>query len=341
MNKPRMEQELKFLDISEPKISVVIPLFNKEHHICETLTSIEQQTYRPLEVVVIDDGSTDLSSEMVEEYIHESPDRGYPVRLIHQLNAGVSVARNRGIKASKGDYIAFLDADDQWLPHFLEEIIHLISTFKTAEVFATAYQLHYTQQGFETPKIVFKKVPDKPMLLLNYFEVSSNGNLPFMMSSVVFNKSTFSRIGSFPEGEAMGEDQDVFSRAALNCDIAYSPKTLSLYAMESENKACKLNIPEHECPFSQRLHQQLSPNEISKKLYESIIDYTAAHILNLAKLNVEAGNFKSARRLLNDPRCLRRPLKKLINEARLTLKFVSHQLTFSRRSEHSPYKTQP
>ena len=119
----------------------------------------------------------------------------------------------------------------------------------------------------------------------------------------------------------MGEDQDLFSRAALNCDIAYSPKSLSLYAMESQNRACKLNIPEQECPFSQRLHQQLSPNEIHKKLYNSIIDYTAVHVLNLAKLNVQAGNLKSARRLLNDPRCLRRPLKKLINEVRFSLKY--------------------
>jgi len=314
-----------------PRISVVIPLYNKEHHIRETLESIEQQTYSPFEVVVIDDGSTDLSSEQVEEYLHDVSDISYPIRLIHQLNAGVSVARNRGIRASKGEYVAFLDADDQWLPHFLEEINHLINRFNSAEVFATAYQLQYDHHSYAPPKVVFKKTPFKPQLLHNYFEVSSNGNLPFMMSSVVFEKTTFSRIGTFPEGEAMGEDQDLFCRAALNCEIAYSPKALTLYAMDSENKACKLNIPEQECPFSQRLHQQLSPNEIPKKLYESVIDYTAAHILNLAKLNVEAGNLNSARKLLNDPRCLRRPLKKLVNEARFSLKYLSHQLTPQKR----------
>ena len=304
-----------------PKLSVVIPLYNKEQHIVDTLRSIEQQTQSPFEIVVVDDGSTDQGSERVEDYIFENTELSYPVRLIKQLNAGVSAARNRGIKASKGDYIAFIDADDQWLPHFLEEITHLIQRFESAEVYATAYQLKYEDSHYETPKIAFNKAPSEPILLNNYFEVSSNGNLPFMMSSVVFKKTTLSRIGTFPEGEPMGEDQDLFCRAALNCDIAYSPKALTLYAMESQNKACQLHIPEKECPFSQRLHQQLSPNEMPKKLYDSIIDYTAAHILNLVKLNVEIGNLNSARELLNDPRCSRRPFKKLINEVRFSLKY--------------------
>ncbi len=95
-----------------PLISVVIPLYNKEPYIKRAIDSILAQKIQDYEIIVIDDGSTDKSAEVVKSF----PDPR--IRLIQQENAGVSAARNRGIEEAKAELIAFLDADDEWTPIF-------------------------------------------------------------------------------------------------------------------------------------------------------------------------------------------------------------------------------
>ncbi|MFZ9011987.1 MAG: glycosyltransferase family 2 protein, partial [Anaerohalosphaeraceae bacterium] len=95
------------------KISVVIPAYNAEKHIGRAIDSVLAQTRPADEVIVIDDGSSDATAEVVRSY-------GDKIMFIHQENAGASVARNTGIKAATSDWIAFLDADDEWLPNKLQ-----------------------------------------------------------------------------------------------------------------------------------------------------------------------------------------------------------------------------
>ena len=192
--------------------------------------------------------------------------------------------------------------------------------------------MRYNFTRYENPKINFKKPMAEAGLLKNYFEVGASGALPFFMSSVVFSKQLIQQIGGFPEGEPMGEDQDLFCRAALNCDIAYSPKVLAIYEMDSENRACKRNIPAEECPFSRRL-KQINPSQVPIQTYNHIMDYTAAHILHLAKLNVEAGNLSAAKGLLEDPRCARKPLKRFVNQTRYAIKKFAAQFIFKMQFE--------
>jgi len=113
------------------KISVIIPLFNKKDTIIKALESIFNQTVQPLEIIVVNDGSTDGSVELVEQVKHPL------TRLINQKNAGVSIARNRGINEAKGDWIAFLDADDFWDNDFLETINKLSNKYPSASVLIT------------------------------------------------------------------------------------------------------------------------------------------------------------------------------------------------------------
>src|SRR5437868_12130431 len=101
--------------VNKPEISVVIPLYNKERFIARALQSVFAQTFRDLEVIVIDDGSTDRSLEVVARF---SDPR---LRVIRQANAGPGAARNRGARESTSEFIAFLDADDELLPEFLEQ----------------------------------------------------------------------------------------------------------------------------------------------------------------------------------------------------------------------------
>lgn len=100
-------------------VTVVIPAYNSAKTIVRCLDSVKVQTYSCLEIIVINDGSTDDTQFIVEKYIaeHQSMD----ISLINQENAGPSVARNRGIQKAKGEYVAFLDSDDEWLPYKLEK----------------------------------------------------------------------------------------------------------------------------------------------------------------------------------------------------------------------------
>jgi glycosyltransferase involved in cell wall biosynthesis len=97
-----------------PRVSVIVPLFNKAAYVSRALASISSQTFADFEVIVVDDGSTDGGSEIVASHDDSR------VRLVSQQNSGPGAARNRGVEQSQGALLAFLDADDEWLPHYLE-----------------------------------------------------------------------------------------------------------------------------------------------------------------------------------------------------------------------------
>lgn len=104
--------------MSMPRVSVVMPMFNAVSFLARSVGSLEHQTVADWELIVIDDGSTDGSADWIAARAD-----GERIRLIQQRNAGVSAARNRGIEAARGDYIAFLDADDEWDPEFLSSML--------------------------------------------------------------------------------------------------------------------------------------------------------------------------------------------------------------------------
>lgn len=111
-----------------PRVSIVVPLFNKAPYVGRALRSISAQTFADFEVIVVDDGSTDGGHEQVEA--HDDP----RFRLVRQENAGPGAARNRGMDQSVGDLIAFLDADDEWMPDYLEAAVAALSDARAATV---------------------------------------------------------------------------------------------------------------------------------------------------------------------------------------------------------------
>ena len=118
------------------KFSVVIPLYNKEHYIEATIRSVLNQTCRDFEVLVVDDGSRDNSLALARKF---ESDR---VRIIPQENQGVSVARNTGIRNARGEFICFLDADDEWRPDYLATIDDLTVKYPESAIFVTAYAVN-------------------------------------------------------------------------------------------------------------------------------------------------------------------------------------------------------
>ena len=117
----------------EIRFSVVIPLYNKRRYVRDTLQSVLAQSYPRFEIIVVDDGSTDESVEIVKS-INDNR-----IRVIEQRNSGVSVARNRGVWEAKERYVAFLDADDWWHPDYLQRMVRLIEECPKAGLYAARY----------------------------------------------------------------------------------------------------------------------------------------------------------------------------------------------------------
>lgn len=206
---------------SDLNISVVIPLYNKEKQVGRTLESVLAQTFQDFEVVIVDDGSTDGSAEVVKTF--DDP----RIRLIRQANAGVSAARNRGIDAARYDYIALLDADDLWEPEYLETQVNLIKEYSECDVFATNYKF-MDVYGNSFPTIL-NKLKIKRGILDNYFEVATHSHPPICSISIVAKKETFKGIGGFPTNIKSGEDLLTWARLACRNKIAYSTETLAIY----------------------------------------------------------------------------------------------------------------
>ena len=280
-------------------VSVCIPLYNKRDHIAAALRSVYAQTRAALEVIVVDDGSKDDSAAIVA--------REFPqVRLFQQANGGVSAARNQAVSLARGNYVAFLDADDYWSPHVLMEFEMLAHRYPESGALACAYQYRDGEGRFGQPKI---RAASSWGVLESYFESAGRGDLPFCASSVAVSRALLSRIGGFPVGEPMGEDQDLWARIALNSTIAYSPRRLAVYRRDASDRACQRHLPKAECAFSRRLAlraAELPPGPAKLELER----YTATHLLHLASQHHRCGNFPVAARLLQEPRTRRLPVKR-------------------------------
>lgn len=230
-------------------ISVVIPLYNKEQSITRTLDSVLAQTYTDYEVVIVNDGSTDHSQQVVEEWLnssiatqvaHQSINSSF--RLIHQPNSGVSSARNRGIQEAKGEYIAFLDGDDLWAPTYLEELAMLIADYPNAGIYGINC-CHV--DGSDIPKDIISKASFRG-ILTDWF---ARGGA-FTGSSTTIRKDVFDVVGMFDSRMTHGEDLDMWWRVLLQYDGAYCDKPLAFYRQDSENRAMHRVMPlEKHIPF--------------------------------------------------------------------------------------------
>lgn len=211
-------------------ISVVIPLYNKEKQIAHTLQSVFNQTLQDFEIVIVDDGSTDGSVAEVEKFSESR------IRLIHQKNAGVSAARNRGIEAAKYDLIAFLDADDEWKPEYLATQYHLFQKYPDCSVFACNYEFRNIE-GKVTPTII-RKLPftGEDGILSNYFEVASCSHPPLWTSAIVVKKQAIQAVGGFPVGIKSGEDLLTWARLAIQNNIAYCCCPMAIYNTRNEQE---------------------------------------------------------------------------------------------------------
>lgn len=204
-------------------ISVVIPLYNKCDSIGRAIQSVLDQTFKDFEIIIIDDGSTDGSANIAQSFADER------IRVFKQKNAGVAAARNRGIDTANGEFIALLDADDEWKHDFLSTQFNLTQHYRNCDVFAVNYQFR-DPKGFILPTII-NDLPftEEDGVLTNYFTVASVSHPPICSISVMARKKAFKKIGGFPMGIQSGEDLLTWARLACECKIAYSRKVCATY----------------------------------------------------------------------------------------------------------------
>ncbi len=206
-----------------PRVSVVMPLFNKEKEVARALDSALAQDMPDFELIVVDDGSTDSGPEIARGY---SDPR---IRIVSEANAGVSAARNRGIELARAGLIAFLDADDEWHPKFLATILELTITFSECSVFATSYYIANTQSG--TRRAVLRGLPMnfEKGIFQGYFEVASQSDPPLWSSAIAIRGAAIRAVGGFPVGVATGEDLLTWAKLAVEYKIAYSIAPLATF----------------------------------------------------------------------------------------------------------------
>ena len=220
------------------KFSVIIPLYNKAPYVRKALESVFAQTYTDYELIVVDDGSTDGSFTIAKQFIDERLEvkgaenskaeiNAYnlsPInyKLIRQANSGVSAARNNGVAASQGDYVAFLDADDWWEPIYIERMAQLINEYPGAGLYACNY--YYHKDGINIIKV------DIPTGYFNYpTEYFKNFAMPVWTGATMIPRKVYDEMGGFPLGIKLGEDFLLWAKIALQYKLAFLNEPLAYY----------------------------------------------------------------------------------------------------------------
>jgi glycosyltransferase involved in cell wall biosynthesis len=271
---------------------VVIPLYNKENHIHRALNSVLSQTVQDFEIIVIDDGSTDNGAAVVQNILDAR------ITLIRQENAGVSSARNRGIDESCADFIAFLDADDEWKRDHLYNLHRLISDFPQAGIYATAYEIMLPTGKLKFPKIRF--LPPLPWdgIMESYFKTAAESDPPVWTSTVCIPRKIFGDVGNFCIGKRMGEDLDMWGRVALKYPVAYSRKVGATYYHNLPDSACSRFAYGDQHPFIETACKVVYNNG------EALDPYLPVYIDKLrienAKQYVLAGEYKQAQSIISE-----------------------------------------
>lgn len=203
--------------------SVVIPLYNKELSIENTILSVLNQSFQEFEILVVNDGSTDNSVNEVEKI------NDHRIRLINQTNLGVSAARNRGIIEAQFEWIAFLDGDDLWLGNHLEEVANMIIVFPDEKFFSTSFR-------YSDNRRLFKHKRNSTIFKIDRYFKEAARELLVWTGTAVINKQCFISIGFYNTTLKIGEDTELWDRMIREYGLVKSEIVTAIYRIEAENR---------------------------------------------------------------------------------------------------------
>ena len=205
------------------RFSVIIPLYNKAPYVAKAIGSVLSQTFADFELIIVDDGSQDDSFSIAAK----SVDGHGNCQVIHQENAGVSMARNIGVASSQGDYLCFLDADDWWAPSFLERMDWLIREYPEAGIYGANY--YYVKNGRKRICVTTGGTG-----YINYCKVYAEKlQMPLTSITVAIPRQIFVAMDGFKPSLKVGEDFDLWIRIALHSRVAFLNEPLAYYNQDA------------------------------------------------------------------------------------------------------------
>lgn len=266
------------------KVSVILPVYNGQAFLREALESILRQTYHNVEIIAIDDGSTDASFQILQEYRKK-------ISIYTQENSGVCVARNRGVEVSSGDLIAFIDQDDVWYEHKLER---QLEEFRSSEQVAFVYSDFdlIDSRGRITHKCALAKMK------ADWMRPFIGGHLHPYPSTVLIERSVFVRVGGFDPTfkENTHEDVDLWVRVYDQVPFSFIPEPLVQYRRDHPHHKQKKRSFDIESENYSLLYQKLDVRfhgDLTKK--EAMNRLLAMVLANKGKKLAHEGRFTEAR----------------------------------------------
>jgi glycosyltransferase involved in cell wall biosynthesis len=269
-----------------PTVSVIIPTYQRAHWVSEAIESVLAQTYKDYDIIVVNDGSTDNTAEVLNQFQNK-------IKIIEQENKGNSVARNIAIQNSQGQYIAFLDDDDRWMPNKLEKQIALLES-------NSKIGLSYSDMFFFNDKEVFLELRGKKQPI-NLGRISWMlflfGNSVPLASSVVVRREALDEIGLFDESLLRCEDYDLWLRISEKWLLYYLDEPLTMYRLSDLNisKNRELVLVSLLCLREKALarnsdYRRLSPNMLYQGFYR--------YYLTLANLYIDRSEGEKAHEVI-------------------------------------------
>jgi glycosyltransferase involved in cell wall biosynthesis len=263
-----------------PEISVIIPAYNAERTIIETINSVQKQTFSDFEIIVVNDGSTDKTQAVLQSL--DEP----RLRIISSENFGVSSARNKGIKAAQSEFIAFLDADDLWTDDKLElQLAAIKANPKVGVVYSWTDEMDETGKKFYPgARLLIEGDIYQDLLIVNFL---ANGSTPLI------RKQAIDIIGGFDVNLKYGEDWEFYIRLAANYKFALIPKQQVFYRKSSSSATSKVTVMEENLLITLEKIYQLVPSDLQhlkKKSLAALYYYLTAtyfsHVKDVHDVNM-------------------------------------------------------
>ncbi len=229
--------------MASPLISVIVPVYNKERHLKRCLDSLVRQTYENLEIILINDGSTDKSAELISEYIQLYRN----VYVFDQENQGASSARNYGMEKARGEYICFVDSDDYVYEDYVSYLYKILNDTGAECSICSAYKLQESEKYKRQEKNKKYFVFDRMAALKNFFYRKGITSYPCLK----LIRSDIAHDIRFPKGIKYGEDAFFVYQVLRACEsVVYSPRVLYLYYQNQGSVTHQKNWKEYACSWS-------------------------------------------------------------------------------------------
>ena len=255
--------------MDNPLISVIIPAYNMADYLPDTIQSVLDQSYKNTEIIVIDDGSTDNTQEVIKRFKQD-------VSYYYQDNSGPSASRNRGLEIAKGKYVAFLDADDLWLPNKLEMQVSNILSDPNIGIVGCGYSISDADGKTIRLNVVRKnyKNHEKLLMALSIYQI-----IPGSSSGVLIPKECFEKVGVFDVSLKIGEDWDMWLRIAKEYKVVFVEDVLVIIRKNIAKP--KYRTATNEEKYVTMLIEKSVPLKYKKRAYAALYGYLGSMYLTM------------------------------------------------------------